>query len=506
MLFPIKHENMTARRWPLITIGLILLNLVFFLGTHTAMENQEAPLLSVKASILVLAAQHPNLTIPHEAHQFVADFRRYYPTKWEELQSPDDKAGDGADTQKESADDQGELQKEMDAFATEYSKLKAASITERYAFISARPKLVAYFSAPFLHEGWLHLIGNMWFLWLAGFVLEDVWGRPLYLAFYLLAGFAGTQLYAWSDPGSLGASFGASGAVAGLMGAFLVRFPKLKIRLVWLFDFGLFGFWPLWVRAYWLLPLWAGMEIYYGGAAGQGDGVAHWAHVGGFMFGALGALGVRRSGLERKANKAIEDKISWTTDPEIHQASDLVENNKLEDAAVILNKYLAEKPDALGAWNMLRAIHWRRNEIPACRDVAGKLCVLNTEARMYEAAWLDYEEFLNLGGDKMPPDIWLELCRVPEERRDLKRALSEYQQLSTAYPATRQGLLAQIGAARLLLTRLDRPDEALLLYEAASGSAVPHLDLEREIESGIDEAEAAICLAKRLKNLLEVIS
>ena len=64
---------------------------------------------------------------------------------------------------------------------------------------------------------------------------------------------------------------------------------------------------------------------------------------------------------------------------------------------MILNKYLAEKPDSLGAWNMLRAIHWRRNEIPACRDVAGKLCVLNTEARMYEAAWLDYEEFLNHG-------------------------------------------------------------------------------------------------------------
>ena len=50
----------------------------------------------------------------------------------------------------------------------------------------------------FLHGGWSHLIVNMWFLWLAGFVLEDVWGRPLYLAFYLLAGFAGTQLYAWS--------------------------------------------------------------------------------------------------------------------------------------------------------------------------------------------------------------------------------------------------------------------------------------------------------------------
>ncbi len=492
MFFPIKHENMTARRWPLITLGLILANFAGFLCTHQAMEDQEDPLLSVKAHVLVLAAQHPELMVPPEAQQLVADFRRYYRTKWEELESPDDKAGDGADTQKESADDEGELQKEMDAFATEYSKLKAASITERYAFIPARPELVAYFSAMFLHEGWLHLIGNMWFLWLAGFVLEDVWGRPLYLAFYLLAGFAGTQLYAWSDPGSLGASFGASGAVAGLMGAFLVRFPKLKIRLMWFFDVGFSGFWPIWVRAYWLLPLWLVMEIYYGKMSGQSDGVAHWAHVGGFMFGALGALALSYSGLERKANRAIEEKITWTTDPEITQASDLIENGKLDEAALILKKYLEEKPASLGAWNMLRAIHWQRNEIPACREVASKLCVLNAEANMYEAAWLDYEEFLNLGGDRMPPAVWLGLCRVPEERNDYKRALSEYEKLAAAYPAVRQGLMAQLGAARILLTRLDRPDEALRLYEAASASAVPHLDLERDIESGICEAKRAL--------------
>jgi membrane associated rhomboid family serine protease len=492
MLFPIKHENMTARRWPLVTLGLILVNFAVFLCTHQAMEDQEDPLLSVKAHVLVLAAQHPELAVPPEAQQLVTDFQRYYPADWAEMQNPDNEANESEDTQIESADDLQQLQAEMDSLGTEYSKLAAASITERFAFIPAHPKLIAYISSTFLHGGWLHLIFNMWFLWLAGFVLEDVWGRPLYLVFYLMAGIAATQLHAWASPGSLGASFGASGAVAGLMGAFLVRFPMLKIRLVWLFDFGLFGFWPLWVRAYWLLPLWAGMEIYYGGAAGQGDGVAHWAHVGGFMFGALGALGVRRSGLERKANKAIEDKISWTTDLEIHQASDLIENNKLEDAAVILNRYLAEKPDALGAWNMLRAIHWRRNEIPACREVASKLCVLNTEARMYGAAWLDYEEFLNLGGDKMPPAIWLELCRVPEGRGDYKRALSEYEKLSAAYPTERQGLMAQVGAARIFLTRLDCPDEALQWYAAASASTVPHLDLERNIESGIQEAKTIL--------------
>lgn len=111
---------------------------------------------------------------------------------------------------------------------------------------------------------------------------------------------------------------------------------------------------------------------------------------------------------------------------------------------------------------------------------------------MYEAAWLDYEEFLNLGGEQMPPAMWLELCRVPEKRNDYKRALSEYEKLAAVYPAEREGLLAQLGAARILLTRLDRPAEALQWYAAASASTVPHLDLERDIESGIQGAKTIL--------------
>jgi membrane associated rhomboid family serine protease len=492
VLLPIKHENMTARRWPVITLGLILINFLVFLCTYPAIEQQEDSLWSVKMHVLILSARHPELTASPKARQFVADFQADDPADWAEMQTPDYKAIDDWDAQMRNLDDREQLQTEMDSIAAEYAKLTASSIEERFAFIPAHPRPIAYLSSTFLHGGWLHLIGNMWFLWLAGFVLEDVWGRPLYLAFYLLAGFAGTQLYAWSDPGSLGASFGASGAVAGLMGAFLVRFPKLKIRLVWLFDFGLFGFWPLWVRAYWLLPLWAGMEIYYGGAAGQGDGVAHWAHVGGFAFGALTALAIRYSGLEHKANKAIEEKISWTADPEINEASALMDQGKLAGAAAMLNGYLVEKPDSLSAWGLLQIVHWRKNETPACREATRKLCTLNLQAGMYEAAWQDYEEFLNLGGDKMPAAAWLELCRVAEERKDYQRALTEYHELFAAYPSERQGLMAQIGAARISLRRLRCPDEALRLYRAASASAIPHLDLEQDIESGIQEAECAL--------------
>ena len=93
----------------------------------------------------------------------------------------------------------------------------------------------------------------MWFLWLAGFVLEDTWGRWLYSAFYLIAGVAALQFYAWTNPGSITPTLGASGAVAALMGAFLVRFPKMKIEMAWLFFLRIRTFKaPAWC----LLPLW----------------------------------------------------------------------------------------------------------------------------------------------------------------------------------------------------------------------------------------------------------
>jgi membrane associated rhomboid family serine protease len=496
MLFPVKHENMTARRWPVVTLGLILLNFLIFLATHPTMEKQEDSLWSVKMHVLVLAAQHPDLAISSKAQQFVTDFRAYDPADWAEMQSSSFRPIDNWDAQMRSVNDGEQLQAEMDSIAAEYADLTATSIAERFAFIPAHPRLIAYLSSTFLHGGWLHLIGNMWFLWLAGFALEDAWGRPLYLACYLTAGIAATQFDAWANPGSIAVSYGASGAVAGLMGAFLVRFPKLKIRLMWFFGSWLSGFWRPWVRAYWLLPLWFGMEIYYGKITGERDGIGHWAHVGGFAFGALAALAIHYSGLEHRANKAIEEKVSWTADPEINEAGDLVENGKLDQATVILNKYLSGNPASLGAWSLLRIVHWRSNDIPACREATAKVCELNLRAGMHEAAWQDYEEFLNLGGSNMHPAIWLELCRVPEQQKDFTRALKEYEKLAAAYPSERQGLIAQLGAARILIRRLDRPNEALVLYEAASASTVPHLDLERDIESGIQQAKDALLLSK----------
>ena len=173
-----------------------------------------------------------------------------------------------------------------------------------------------------------------------------------------------------------------------------------------------------------------------------------------------------------------------------------MEQGKFDEAATILNDYLAAKFDSVEAWSLLRAGHWQRSDVPAYREATVTLCGLHLRAREHEAAWKDYEEFLQLGGDKMPPAIWLDLCRLPEEQQDFERAVSEYEKLAATYPSERQSLLAQLGAARICLKRLSRPQDALRFYEAAATSAVPHLDLEQDIESGIREARNVLGQAK----------
>jgi len=489
MLIPIKHENMTARRWPVVTLALIAINVVVFLFTMTAMDDEAPQLGEVKSHILILAALHPELKVQPESEHLVDGFKRSHPEEWKQVQNPYREIIDAYDARIKMTDDPSKLQEEMDSLNVEFVKLSASSIIERYAFVPANPTAISYLTANFMHGGWLHIIGNMWFLWLAGFVLEDVWGRWLYSAFYLIAGAAALQFHAWTNPGSITPTLGASGAVAALMGAFLVRFPKMKIEMAWLFMFRIRRFKA---EAYWLLPLWLLTEVFYGSLFGSSSGVAHWAHVGGFLFGALAAVVIQRSGLEHKANKAIEDRLNWTTDAELEQASSMMEHGQLSEALVLLTNYVTAKPNSIDAWNLLRQIYTRQNDTRAYLEATAKTCDMHLKAHEIEAAFQDYAEFVDSGGSKIPVATWLELCKGAEEKHDFDRALSEYQQLAAAHPAERQSLTAQLSAARLCLKRLNRPQDALAFYQAAAASPIPHLDWEQHIQSGIKEAKTAM--------------
>ena len=489
MLIPIKHENMTARRWPVITLALIAINTVVFLFTMTAMDDEPPQLGEVKSHILILAAAHPELKMKPESQHLVDGFKESHPDQWKQVQNPYRDIIDAYDAKIKMTESGSTLQAEMDSLNDQLVKLSETSVTEQYAFIPAVHRPISYITANFMHGGWLHLIGNMWFLWLAGFVLEDVWGRWLYSVFYLIAGAAALQFYAWTNPGSMTPTLGASGAVAALMGAFLVRFPKMKIKMAWLFFIRIRTFQaPAWC----LLPLWLLTEMFYGSLLGSSSGVAHWAHVGGFLFGALAAVGIQHSGLEHKANQAIEEKLGWTADTELEKAGDMMEHGQLDDAIALLTNYVATKPNSLDGWSMLRQIYTRQNSTKAYLDATVKTCALHLRNHEVEAAFQDYAEFMDSGGGKMPAGTWLDLCKGAEEKQEFERALYEYQQLAAAYPAERQALTAQLSAARLCLKRLNRPQDALALYQAAATSPIPHLDWDQHIQSGIKEAKNAL--------------
>src|SRR5580700_8854184 len=489
MLIPLRHENMQGRRWPVITFGIIALNVIVFLGTHWTMDRQGPELGVVKLHLVLLAAMHPELKIPEKAQEFVTSIQTKNAPLWKEAKNPNRDVLDTWDAQLRLKDDSEDLQQEMDSLGESYAQMNSASILSNYAFIPAHPTLVGMIAANFLHGGWLHLIGNMWFLWLAGAVLEDTWGRLIYPAFYLIAGVLAFQVHAMFNAGSFTPTIGASGAIAGLMGAFLVRFPTTKIEMGYLLFYRFVRFK---MAAYWLLPLWLLSEVFYGSAFGQSSGVAHWAHVGGFAFGAIIAIAIQKSGLEQMAEKGIQEKISWVSHPLLAEASEQVEKGELDQAAANLRKLVLEKPDSIDAYRMLQRIYWQIGDNPAQLDALTKLLALEIKANDQEGALETCKNFRNVGGQKLPASLWLEYCRQLETQPDVSRAAEEYLELAKAYPAEKQGLLAQMAAGRIYLKRMNRPADSLRLYEAAQSSSIPHADWQTTIDRGIAEARKAM--------------
>jgi len=139
------------------------------------------------------------------------------------------------------------------------------------------------FTSMFLHGSWSHIIGNMWFLWLFGNNVEDSMGRARFLVFYLLSGIGAAAAQVLANPASIVPMVGASGAIAGVMGAYIVLYPRVRVYyLFWLFVFITTIAVPAWVTlGYWIVT-----QVLIG-LSGVETSVAIAAHVGGFVVGAL---------------------------------------------------------------------------------------------------------------------------------------------------------------------------------------------------------------------------
>jgi membrane associated rhomboid family serine protease len=154
---------------------------------------------------------------------------------------------------------------------------------ERPAAPSAVAPLLTLLTCVFLHGGWMHFLGNMWFLHIFGDNVEDRFGHVGYLLFYLLAGLAASFVHLASDPSSPIPTIGASGAIAGVMGGYMLLYPKSQVLTI--IPIVIF-LQIITVPAPVFLGIWFVLQFFQG-TFGAAEGVAWWAHIGGFAFGAI---------------------------------------------------------------------------------------------------------------------------------------------------------------------------------------------------------------------------
>ena len=153
------------------------------------------------------------------------------------------------------------------------------------AQVMAGEETYTFLTAMFMHGDFMHLAGNMLFLFIFGDNLEDYLGHAGLLAFYLLCGIGATFAQIAVDPASGVHNLGASGAIAGLMGGYLILFPKAKVDVLAFFIL-------IKLPAFIVLSVWIGLQVFdgFGSLSGDGSGVAYWAHIGGFIAGVVGIV------------------------------------------------------------------------------------------------------------------------------------------------------------------------------------------------------------------------
>ncbi len=153
-----------------------------------------------------------------------------------------------------------------------------------WGFTPAKFALATLLTSMFLHGGIDHIFGNMLFLYIYGDNVEDRFGRARYILFYLFAGLCASFVHFLSNPGSAVPAIGASGAISGILGAYLAIFPRVKVRAIG-------PFYMIYrIPAYVLIGIWFVMQLIFGTISlvgGIGSGIAFWAHIGGFVFGYL---------------------------------------------------------------------------------------------------------------------------------------------------------------------------------------------------------------------------
>jgi len=304
MIIPIGHESDSVRRLPWVTFAIMALCIIIFAFTDKADTSSNDELIDVWKEIVNYYSQHSYLEINLPEDMELNSGQKYIIKMLKESSSG-----------KEKSDELTIIDEQvyLDDLFVEAFQLRNLHPFYKWGLIPAKKSPVTLITHMFLHGGLWHLLGNLFFLYLTGPFLEDRWGRPLYAAFYIVSGMVAALAFSFHYPEMNGPLIGASGAISGVMAAFLVRFWKTRIKFfywIWFFM-GTFT-----APAWFMLGFELIREFFYGKLADSiipgGGGVAYWAHFWGLLFGIAVALTMRLTQFEEKhIHPKIESETSF---------------------------------------------------------------------------------------------------------------------------------------------------------------------------------------------------
>jgi membrane associated rhomboid family serine protease len=428
MLIPIGQENDTVRRVPWVTIVIMGLCVIIHIFNAGAISEFEERLFGIYSEIYDYYTAHPYLRLDEELKKTFNITEQVE----EVLKSMSgDKYSPGLDeAQKE------EEQDHLDKLVEELKSTKERLPFYKYGLVPNKKTFVGFIGHMFLHAGWLHLLGNLFYLYLMGPFIEDVWGKPAYAVFYLVVGMLAAFVFTLHYPNSDVPMIGASGAISGVMGGFMIRYWHARIRYFYMFSILVRGTFsaPAWV----MLPMGFIMDLISARlmdsiAPGGGGGVAHWVHVWGFVFGAAGGLAIKFLKIEQKfVAPKVEAQTTYVNKSFVlyEEAMQVQAGGDKEKAYAILMDAAKEdssNQDVIEAlWNIAPGIGRTGEVVP----LLTRLIEREIQKGRVEAASIHYRQFRDKApGARFSPHTKIKIFDQAIDARDSQEANSLFKEL-----------------------------------------------------------------------------
>ena len=498
---PIGNDNSTVRRIPWVTFSIMAINVVVFFVTFPIVAGQAAEIEKTAVNLQRFIQTHPELMGDAGVRSRLTSMGVLSEAEAEEIANQL-KQNASLSTEYDiwlRSSEADQLRAQLDEIIISFNSATSSSIWYQWGLApNGNWKLHQLITSAFLHLDLGHLFGNLLFFFAVAFSLEELWGRGVFLGFYLSGAAVACLPYVISP--STVPCLGASGAIAACMGAFLVRLPRGKIKLI-LLPARLLGLLSA-KRKEFLIPGYIYLTIYfvfqllawyYYRMAGGRSGVAYSVHIWGFLYGAAFAGVMRLTNAEEKyIDPKIEAKVSFSAAQPVKVALDLLDTNDVALAEQKLTNYLLKNPDDTSALLALTQVYQRTQNFARLNTTYARIIHIHLANNDKEAALYAYDALLSSFPDhNVAPRValrdWMVICEYLVESEMKKEAAVEYERLLNAYPGEPGAIRAAVQGGEVAL-QTGQTERALKLFESGK-TLSPSPALAARMMTGIERCQ-----------------